>query len=51
VYLGGKDDRSIAGVESRTDKVTQRIEKRIALLIEVNNMLALKGTVGSRLER
>ena len=51
VYLGGNDDRSIAGAESGTDKVTQRFKERIALLIEVNDMLTLKRTVGPPLKR
>jgi len=50
VYLGGNYDRSIAGVESRADKISQRVKERIALLIEVNDMLALNGTVEMLLE-
>jgi hypothetical protein len=51
VNLGGNDNRSSAGAESRADKVAQHFEERIALLIEVNNMVASKLTVSLSLKR
>jgi hypothetical protein len=44
MHLGGNDDRCTPGAQGTADKVTQGFKQGIALLIEVDNMVALERT-------